>query len=81
LGYSGRNRHRPRDYLLVWADSAATNSSPTNLHANFKLSNNGEQVGIFSPSGLLVDGVTFGPQQNNISQGRFPTEISAVYFT
>src|SRR5207248_2155298 len=28
--------------------------------------------GLFTPDGLTVDAVTFGPQQNNVSQGRYP---------
>ncbi|HMC27193.1 MAG TPA: lamin tail domain-containing protein, partial [Verrucomicrobiae bacterium] len=51
----------PGAYLLVWADNAATNSTPADLHANFQLSKNGEQIGLFTPDGLTVDAVTFGP--------------------
>src|SRR5204863_5168374 len=59
-------------FLLVWADNAATNSTPADLHANFQLSKNGEQIGLFTRELLTVDTVNFGPQQNNISQGRYP---------
>jgi hypothetical protein len=41
-------------------------------HTNFKLSADGEQVGLFTPSGTLIDGVTFGVQQDDISLGRYP---------
>src|SRR5439155_295997 len=57
----------PGGFLLVWADNAATNSTPTNLHAGFQLSKNGEEIGLFTADGLTVDAVVFGPQQNDIS--------------
>ena len=73
-------------HLLVWADGFDSQPGLTltrdfwpnrsfvtrAYHANFKLSADGEQVGLFTPSGALVDGVTFGVQQNDISLGRLP---------
>jgi hypothetical protein len=61
-------------FLLVWADGETGQNSPTNagLHASFSLSRNGEQLGLFDPSGLLVDGFTFGVQTNDVSLGHFP---------
>jgi hypothetical protein len=61
-------------FLLVWADNNAKANSPTNaaLHVNFKLAKAGQQLGLFSPDGNLVDGFTFGAQTNDISQGRYP---------
>ncbi len=42
-------------------------------HVNFKLDATlGEQIGISSATGVLIDGVTFGPQAPGISQGRLP---------
>ena len=55
-------------------------------HTNFKLSATGEQVGLFTPSGTQIDGVTYGPdmsnrwygekaedwQQGDLSYGRLP---------
>jgi hypothetical protein len=64
----------PGGFLLVWADGETGQNSPTNsgLHANFALARTGEQVGLFDPSGGLVDSVTFGVQTNDVSVGRFP---------
>lgn len=65
----------PRGFLLVWADENGTQNSPTNadLHANFRLSNNGEALGLFAPDGLSPQHtVTFGVQFLNVSQGLFP---------
>jgi hypothetical protein len=59
-------------YLFIWADNEATNSTPRDLHAHFQLSKSGEQIGLFTPQGLMVDAVTFGPQLNDVSQGRYP---------
>ena len=41
-------------------------------HVLFSLSKSGEQLGIFSPSGELIDGLGFGIQSTGVSQGRFP---------
>ncbi len=64
----------PGGFLLVWADNDTRQNVATNrdLHVDFKLSLTGEQLGLFSPDGTLVDGLTFGPQSNDVSQGRYP---------
>ena len=57
-------------YLLIWADNE-TSEGP--LHANFKLSADGEQIALFNTNGnSLIDSVMFGPQVQNSSYGRFP---------
>lgn len=65
-----------RGFLLVWADENGAQNLATNtdhLHANFKLSNNGEALGLFAPDGLSPQHtVTFGAQFLNVSQGLFP---------
>ncbi len=60
-------------YLLVWADSkASANTNGTDLHVSFKLDKAGEAIGLFAPSGLPIDAVTFGAQSANLSEGRIP---------
>jgi len=61
-------------FLLVWADNNSSQNSTNDpsLHISFKLSASGESIALFTPNGALVDGVTFGPQTNDISQGRWP---------
>lgn len=54
-------------YLIVWCDD-----HNTGLHANFKLTTNGEMVGLYSATGALVDTMSFGQQSSDISYGRFP---------
>ncbi len=42
-------------------------------HVAFKLDKDGDVLALFPPgNGSVVDVVSFGPQQKNISQGRFP---------
>ena len=55
-------------YLLVWADK---DTMQAGLHANFKLSSNGDYV--YLSHGFNVhDQVAFGPQLTNISYARCP---------
>jgi len=64
----------PLGFLLVWADDepAQNGTGPYNdLHATFKLSASGEALGLFSPTGVQQHTLTFGPQQQNVSQGFF----------
>jgi hypothetical protein len=70
-------------FLLVWADNEPEQNAPEriDLHAGFQLSKDGEAIGLFAPNGsTLIDGVTFGPQTNNISEGRFADGAEARYF-
>ena len=52
-------------YLLIWCDDKGIG-----LHASFKLSADGEEVGLFDAAGELVDSISFGPQYGDISFGR-----------
>ena len=56
-------------YLLIWADQEPGEGP---LHANFKLSAEGEQIGLYDTGKKLVDSVTFGPQDVGKSYGRLP---------
>jgi hypothetical protein len=67
-------------YLLVWADNTAEQLLDGDLHVRFSLSKNGEAIALFAPDGVLIDGVSFGPQTTDVSQGRFPDGNSAIYF-
>jgi hypothetical protein len=60
-------------YLLVWADEETGQCIPgSDLHVNFKLALDGEEIGLYAPDGTLVDSVIFGQQTNDVSYGRFP---------
>ncbi len=56
-------------YLLIWADEEASEGI---LHASFKLSAGGEQIGLYDAGGSLIDSIAFGPQNGNESYGRLP---------
>ena len=48
------------------------NGPGADLHVNFGLSRNGDEIGLFTPSGELVDSVAFGPQGDDESDGSWP---------
>lgn len=52
-------------YLIVWA-----NNLDYLLNSNFSLSAAGEEIGLFSPTLLLLDSVAFGQQLGDVSFGR-----------
>lgn len=60
---------QPGGYLILWADE---DSSQGPLHANFKLSGAGEVVMLLNAAGALVDEVTFGAQDVDLSLSRIP---------
>jgi hypothetical protein len=64
----------PHSFIIIWADDAAVG-----VHTNFKLSATGESIGLFDPAGSLLDTVTFGPQLNDISKGRYPDGAPSWY--
>lgn len=62
----------PHGYLIVWADEETEQNGFTNqLHANFRLGQGGEELGLYAPDETTIDAVIFGAQTNNISEGRF----------
>ncbi len=61
---------QPGGYLMLWADEEDTVSAF--LHANFKLSADGESLMLSDGAGLVLDSLTFGPQTADISFGRCP---------
>ena len=57
-------------YLLIWADG---DTADAGLHAGFRLSADGEQVGLFAADGTTqIDGFSFDEQSVDISYGRYP---------
>jgi len=74
-------------FLLVWADgdttqNAVAGGTDVDLHASFQLSSGGEAIGLYTGDGVTpLSTVTFGPQLQNVSQGRFPDgDTNAVFF-
>ena len=71
----------PLGFLLVWADNGLTSTNPSDagvLHANFKLSKAGGVIGLFGSDGSRIDSVTYGPQEADVSQGRWPDGSDSV---
>lgn len=63
-----------KDYLIIWADE---NKSQGPLHANFKLSADGEEIFLLNSLGELVDSVSFGAQIRDTSCSRIPNGIGS----
>jgi len=57
---------------IFWADGR-----DTLLHTNFKLDKDGEYIGLYDPSGNVVDSITFGLQKNDMSFGRLQGDINS----
>ncbi len=86
---------QPQQYLIIWADdhnklpgdtafSVYRNTQITveGLHANFRLSSEGEYLGLFNPQEELVHEMTFGVQSDDLSYGRNPQNPTEwVYFS
>ncbi|MCP5063427.1 MAG: T9SS type A sorting domain-containing protein [Ignavibacteriae bacterium] len=63
---------QPGNFLLVWADKDTTQGS---LHANFRISADGEQIGLAKQTDngfIFIDTLTFGNQTSDVSYGRIP---------
>ena len=59
-------------HILIWADSDTTKGSN---HASFGLSKAGEEIAIFRKNQnefVLIDSVSFGPQESDEATGRLP---------
>jgi hypothetical protein len=70
----------PYGFLLVWADGGLTGAFDHDLHAAFNLPKAGGAIGLFDGAGDLVDSVSFGPQESDVSQGRWPDGASDIFF-
>lgn len=56
-----------KGYALIWTDGMDTGT-----HTNYRIAQEGEEIGLFSPGYQLLDSVTFGSQMTDISRGRSP---------
>jgi hypothetical protein len=61
-------------YLHVWADevTSANSTNSPDLHVNFKLSKDGEVIGLYGPDGSPLDVLAFPAQSPNVTEGRYP---------
>lgn len=63
--FSGDFIIEPESYLLIWCDGMSTG-----LHTIFKLAAEGEQIALLDANGIVLDSLTYGAQESNISMGR-----------
>lgn len=56
-------------YLIIWADD---DDLQGDLHTNFKLNKAGDELTLSSPTEEVLDSITFGSQEANISLARIP---------
>lgn len=68
-----------KSYRIVFA-SSKNKVSGSEVHTNFALGRGGEFVGLSSPTGALVDSITFGAQETDISFGRNPESPTSWTF-
>jgi hypothetical protein len=74
-GYPELTTIAAQGFLLLWADG---DTADAGLHANFKLSADGETVALYDRDGVtLVDSVSFGQQTPDVSYGRYPDGAAA----
>lgn len=64
-------------FVRFFADSAPEKGAE---HTTFKLSNGGESLGLYRAGGIAIDTLTFGPQQQGVSQGRLPDGSPSIVF-
>ena len=57
----------PGGFALFWADGSPALGE---YHASFKLSKEGEEIGLYDKDLLMVDTLSFGLQSNDVSRGR-----------
>jgi hypothetical protein len=68
----------PHDYVQFMADQKTGKGAN---HMSFKLSANGEVIGLFATNGMTrLDAVTYGAQTAGVSQGRLPDGGPAIVF-
>ena len=59
----------PKGFLIIWFDSDNEQGS---LHIGEKLSAEGEGIFLYNDKRTMIDSVSFGPQETDVSMGRYP---------
>ncbi len=63
----------PNDVLVIWCDDEIEQEG---LHAPFRLSGSGEEVGLYNPDTTSLDYVRYGEMSDDIAVGRFPNGVN-----
>lgn len=64
-------------FIVIWADGMPALGT---RHASFKLSMEGEEIGLYSDKFLVIDTLTFGLQHEDVSMGRKSDGGSVIGF-
>ncbi len=67
----------PSGYLYLKADGDPSQGPD---HLNFKLTPNQGEIGLFDSALNFIDGIVYGPQTSDISEGRTPNGAETVAF-
>lgn len=65
----------PGGSILFWADGHNVGQ-----HSNFQLALDGEEIGLFSSDGALIDSILYGQQSSDVSFGRYPDAAGNLVF-
>jgi hypothetical protein len=81
---NGRYQIPSGGYLLIWADNQPDQNSAarTNLHVNFRLGGSSGDILLSASNNLvftLIDAIHYGPQTDNVGEGRYSDGASARY--
>lgn len=68
-GYSSQTTVPAHGFVVIWADEEPEEGP---LHADFKISADGEDILLSDANETLIDSISFGPQTANISYERYP---------
>ena len=63
---------RPIEWTWPVCEDSSQTRTNADLHVKFKLGQEGEQIALYDSAGRQLDAVVFGPQTNDVSQGRWP---------
>ena len=78
LGHPELTTIPPKGFLLLWADG---DTADPGLHASFRLSANGETIGLYDRNGVTrIDSLSFGLQTPDVSYGRYPDGAGDLLF-
>lgn len=66
---------QPNSFLIVWADNIPLNGNQ--LHGNFKLDEDGDKIILSNGLRTVLDSVSFGAQDADVSIGRCPDGTGA----
>jgi spore coat protein CotH len=72
FNFPGNGAIKPKGFVTVWADKKNSNKG---LHANFKLSGDGEEIILYNDLWSTIDSLVFDAQMSEYTFGRYPDGI------